>query len=116
MKELIGTSACPDCGSWGSVRHYRMSAGDITEQDCPTCRAKVRVTDRDWGDVTDEDASTIARINPYYAQVDGRPLPVVMLEEGAAGQVAREWFARWRDASTKEQIEFCGAMLFWSPK
>ena len=115
MNEFLGTSACPDCGSWGSVAHYQTPAGIITEQDCPTCRSKVRITDRVQGDVTDEDAEVIARVHPYYVLVDGRPLPIALLEESTVGQVAREWFVRWLSASTKEQIEFCGAMLFWSP-
>lgn len=65
--------------------------------------------------MTDADAAVISRVNPYYALVDGRPLPRVMLEESVAGQAAREWFVCWLDANTKKQIEFCGAMLFWSP-
>ena len=114
--EFLGTSACPECGSWGSVSHYKTPMGDITEQNCPCCRSKIRITDAAQGDVTDADAEIIACVNPSYALVDGRPLPVVMLEEGVAGQATREWFTRWRDACSKEQIEFCGAMLFWTPE
>ena len=57
----------------------------------------------------------ISRVNPYYALVDGRPLPLVLLEDTESGREARAWFRRWLSVSDKEQIEFCGAMLFWSP-
>ena len=75
----------------------------------------MKIVDRDYGDVTVANAAIISRVNPYYALGGGRPLPIVLLEESADGQVARAWFTRWLRASTQEQIEFCGAGLFWSP-
>lgn len=75
----------------------------------------ISITDRNEGDVTFSTENVIARVNPYYALVDGCPLPIVLLEEGTASAAARVWFSRWLKASTHEQIEFCGAGIFWSP-
>ena len=97
--EFLGTSACPACGSWGSVAHYQTPLGIITETNCPTCKSRIRVTTQGQGDVTDADDESIARVNPDYALADGRPLPIVILEESVAGQVSREWLKRWRDAT-----------------
>lgn len=67
-------------------------------------------------DVTHECASVLSRVNPYYALADGRPLPIVLLEENAASAEARAWFRRWLAACSREQVEFCGALLFWAPR
>ena len=75
----------------------------------------VKITDRDQGDVTNAAPTVLSRVNPYYALANGRPLPIALLEEGAAGKEARAWFKRWLSVSDKEQVEFCGALLFWAP-
>jgi len=73
------------------------------------------ITGRDRTSLVAQDGAQASLYHPYYLLVDGRPLPLVLLEESEAGTTARKWFKCWLEQSTAEQLEFCGAHLFWVP-
>ena len=66
------------------------------------------VTDKDAGNVTLAKRDALTRVNPYYALVNGEPLPIAANRQDMIGSITRSWISRWLDVATPEQAAFCG--------